>query len=272
MTTLAIDTSSALSVALVDGDAVLAAASAYAPRGHAELLAPMVRDVLAEAGVASPSSIVVGTGPAPFTGLRVGLVTARTLGLAWDVEVLGVCSLDALGAAHGAEATVIADARRREVYWARYESGRPGRRARRRRAGRRRRRGRRHRPRRDALPRSVRRRPARDGVGPRPRVARARRGVAPGRRRLPARAAVPPAARRARGAGVTRRGDDPRPHRGRPRVDRGAGDGRSSEPRRGRPASSRRTTPSARRATAASRSTASSRATPSTGSTGTRST
>jgi tRNA threonylcarbamoyladenosine biosynthesis protein TsaB len=123
MTTLAIDTSSALSVALVDGDAVLAAASAYAPRGHAELLAPMVRDVLAEAGVASPSSIVVGTGPAPFTGLRVGLVTARTLGLAWDVEVLGVCSLDALGAAHGAEATVIADARRREVYWARYESG-----------------------------------------------------------------------------------------------------------------------------------------------------
>ncbi len=123
MPTLAIDTSSALSVAVVDGDNVLARASTYAPRGHAELLAPMVRDALRAAGIEAPSAIVVGTGPAPFTGLRVGLVTARTLGLAWDVPVLGVCSLDALGAAHGGSVTVIADARRREVYWARYECG-----------------------------------------------------------------------------------------------------------------------------------------------------
>src|SRR5690554_2135371 len=77
------------------------------------------------AAQATPSDleyVVVGTGPAPFTGLRVGLVTARTLGFAWGVPVLGVCSLDALGAQHG-DVTVVTDARRKEVYWARYAHG-----------------------------------------------------------------------------------------------------------------------------------------------------
>ncbi len=126
MATLALDTSSAISVAVVDGEVVLARDSVFAPRGHAELLAPMIRDVLAHAGTpdgAGVASIVVGTGPAPFTGLRVGLVTARTLALAWGVPVRGVCSLDALGAAQGGAVTVVADARRREVYWARYQDG-----------------------------------------------------------------------------------------------------------------------------------------------------
>lgn len=131
MATLALDTSSAISVAVVDGDVILARDSVFAPRGHAELLAPMIRAALARAGVgllgdvdgAGIDSIVVGTGPAPFTGLRVGLVTAKTLALAWGVPVMGVCSLDALGVAHGGAVTVVADARRREVYWARYEDG-----------------------------------------------------------------------------------------------------------------------------------------------------
>jgi tRNA threonylcarbamoyladenosine biosynthesis protein TsaB len=131
MATLALDTSSAISVAVVDGDIILAHDSVFAPRGHAELLAPMIRDALARAGLdvggdvdgVGIDSIVVGTGPAPFTGLRVGLVTAKTLALAWGVPVWGVCSLDALGAAHGGAVTVVADARRREVYWARYEGG-----------------------------------------------------------------------------------------------------------------------------------------------------
>ena len=120
---LAIDTSGAIAVAAVaDDGTVLSERSEFAPRGHAELLAGLVEEVLAEAG-GRPQRVVVGTGPATFTGLRVGLVTARTLGYAWGVPVDGVCSLDALGAEYGT-CTVITDARRREVYWARYEDGR----------------------------------------------------------------------------------------------------------------------------------------------------
>jgi tRNA threonylcarbamoyl adenosine modification protein YeaZ len=126
MPTLAFDTSSAISVAVLSGDAILAHDSVFAPRGHAELLAPMIKDVLQKAGAVNGEgieSVVVGTGPAPFTGLRVGLVTARTLALAWGIPAVGVCSLDAMGAAHGGAVTVVADARRHEVYWARYEGG-----------------------------------------------------------------------------------------------------------------------------------------------------
>ena len=121
---LAIDTSSCVAVSLVESGTAVASRSQFAPRGHAELLATFVRDVMAQAGVvgADVESIVVGTGPAPFTGLRVGLVTARTLGLAWGVPVRGACSLDAIGAAHG-DVTVVTDARRKEVYWARYADG-----------------------------------------------------------------------------------------------------------------------------------------------------
>lgn len=125
---LAIDTSSAIAVAVVAidhaGDPhVLARRSEFAPRGHAELLATLVRDAMAEAEVARPDRIVVGTGPAPFTGLRVGLVTARTLAYAWEIPADGVCSLDALGSATSGECTVVADARRKEVYWATYRDG-----------------------------------------------------------------------------------------------------------------------------------------------------
>ena len=126
---LAIDTSAAISVALVDGGTpsspgrVVAFRSEFAPRGHAELLAGLVREVLTEGGVSAPERVVVGTGPAPFTGLRVGLVTARTLAYAWNVPVDGVCSLDAVAHRHGGTCTVVGDARRREVYWARYVDG-----------------------------------------------------------------------------------------------------------------------------------------------------
>ena len=125
---LAIDTSGAIAVAAVSDDySVLAERTEFAPRGHAELLAGMVEAVLADAGLNQasgerPLRIVVGTGPATFTGLRVGLVTARTLGYAWGIPVEGVCSLDALGAEFG-NCTVVTDARRREVYLATYVDG-----------------------------------------------------------------------------------------------------------------------------------------------------
>ena len=118
---LAIDTSGAIAVAAVVDGEVVASRTEFAPRGHAELLAGMVEAVLADAG-ARPERIVVGTGPATFTGLRVGLVTARTLAYAWGIPVDGVCSLDALGAEYGT-CTVVTDARRREVYWATYVDG-----------------------------------------------------------------------------------------------------------------------------------------------------
>lgn len=120
---LAIDTSSAIAVAVVDNGRTAASRSEFAPRGHAERLALLIESALAEAGCTRPERVVVGTGPAPFTGLRVGLVTARALGYAWGVPVEGVCSLDATGAAHGGEVTVVADARRREVYSAAYSGG-----------------------------------------------------------------------------------------------------------------------------------------------------
>jgi tRNA threonylcarbamoyl adenosine modification protein YeaZ len=88
---------------------------------HAELLTPAIRDVLADAGVtlADIDSVVTGLGPGPFTGLRVGIVTAAAIGDARGLPVIGVCSLDAIGS--GAR-TVVTDARRKEVYWATYDA------------------------------------------------------------------------------------------------------------------------------------------------------
>ncbi|KRD44421.1 tRNA threonylcarbamoyladenosine biosynthesis protein TsaB [Cellulomonas sp. Root930] len=135
MPVLALDTSAAVAVALTDDSGVvLAARSDAQQRHHAELLAPMIADVLAEAGVdrRELTSVVVGTGPAPFTGLRVGLVTARTLALALGIPVHGVPSLDAVALQAsrvlpaGTEVLVATDARRREVYWALYRLVAPG--------------------------------------------------------------------------------------------------------------------------------------------------
>lgn len=131
MPVLALDTSAAASAAVVDDTGrTLATRSSGETRRHAEALTPLLDAVLAEAGVARTdlTAVVVGTGPAPFTGLRVGLVTARTLGLALGVPVHGVSSLDALALAAlretgpDADVLVVTDARRREVYWARYRS------------------------------------------------------------------------------------------------------------------------------------------------------
>ena len=135
MPILALDTSSAVAVALLaDDGTVLASRSDSEQRHHAELLAPMVQHVLADAGVdrTDLTAVVAGTGPAPFTGLRVGLVTARTMALALDVPAWGVPSVDALAAsaartvAPGSHVLVVTDARRREVYWAAYRVDGPG--------------------------------------------------------------------------------------------------------------------------------------------------
>lgn len=94
-------------------------------RAHAEQLTPNVLGAVSEAGisVADIDAVVVGCGPGPFTGLRVGMASAAAFGHALGVPVHGVCSLDAIGVHTDGDVLVVTDARRREVYWAHYRGG-----------------------------------------------------------------------------------------------------------------------------------------------------
>lgn len=69
-----------------------------------------------------PDQVVVGMGPGPFTGLRVGITFAHSFALAREISVIGVCSLDAIDIKES-EYTVAIDARRKEIYWAKYKNG-----------------------------------------------------------------------------------------------------------------------------------------------------
>jgi tRNA threonylcarbamoyl adenosine modification protein YeaZ len=127
---LAFDTATPqVTVALHDGDAVIAEYSASESMRHGEMLAPGIAEVLARAGAISQdiTAVAVGVGPGPFTGLRVGLVTARTMGMALEIPVYGVCSLDVLAAeaidGGLTDFFVATDARRKEVYLAEYAEG-----------------------------------------------------------------------------------------------------------------------------------------------------
>lgn len=131
---LAIDTSThAIGAAVHDGRSVRASVVHEDPRKHGELLAPTIERALREAGTERRelTAIVTGVGPGPFTGLRVGVVTAQVLAHALGLPApCGVCSLDALAhdaaQRHEGELLVATDARRKEVYWACYllEQGR----------------------------------------------------------------------------------------------------------------------------------------------------
>ena len=137
MLVLALDTATPASTAALvevtsDGIVGVAERRTVDPRAHGEKLAPEIAATLAEAGVrpADLAAIVAGTGPGPFTGLRVGLATAASMAQALDIPAYGVCSLDGLGRAAGPGRVLVAtDARRREVYFALYvdrvRAGRP---------------------------------------------------------------------------------------------------------------------------------------------------
>ena len=129
MLLLAFDTATpAVTVALHDGQRVLAETVTVDARRHGELLAPSIAKVVADAG-AEPgdlTAIVTGVGPGPYTGLRVGVVTARVFGRTLAMPVYGVCTLDflaraAVPAAAGRKFLAVTDARRKELYWGRYD-------------------------------------------------------------------------------------------------------------------------------------------------------
>ncbi|HET6733528.1 tRNA (adenosine(37)-N6)-threonylcarbamoyltransferase complex dimerization subunit type 1 TsaB [Mycobacterium sp.] len=130
MVILAIDTATpAVTAGVVRLDGVnvevLAERVTVDARAHAEQLTPNVVGALADAGltVDDLDAVVIGCGPGPFTGLRVGMATAAAYGHALGLPVHGVCSLDAIGIDTTGDALVVTDARRREVYWARYRDG-----------------------------------------------------------------------------------------------------------------------------------------------------
>jgi len=119
-----------VAVALHDGSDVVAELEAERAMKHGEQLAPLVDAVMRQVGVVRQdlTAIGVGVGPGPFTGLRVGLVTARTLAFVLEIPVYGVCTLDVLAVeavdtgAVGRDFVVATDARRKEVYLASYDA------------------------------------------------------------------------------------------------------------------------------------------------------
>jgi tRNA threonylcarbamoyl adenosine modification protein YeaZ len=125
---LAFDTSTpAVSVAVVRSDnEILSSLVVVEANRHGELLAPMIREALdtADVGPSDLAAIGVGVGPGPFTGLRVGIVTAKAMSDALDIPAYGVCSLDLVADQHGYDGrpfAVMSDARRKQVYWALYD-------------------------------------------------------------------------------------------------------------------------------------------------------
>ena len=115
-------------VAVGDHKGVRAGATVASDRRHAESLAPMISFVMSQAGITMDelSAVAVDVGPGLFTGMRVGIATAKSIAWALEIPVAPVCSLDALAAAaRWSDVPVAAalDARRGEVYWALYRPG-----------------------------------------------------------------------------------------------------------------------------------------------------
>ena len=119
---LAIDTStSRTSVAVIQSDSVLFSGYKDGATAHGPSLPALVQEALA---ISDVDEVVVGMGPGPFTGLRVGIAFAHSFALARGIPVRGVCSLDAIAAQiNDKDFIVTVDARRKEVYWARYTDG-----------------------------------------------------------------------------------------------------------------------------------------------------
>ena len=127
MLTLGLDTClSSCSVAILDGERVVASAREVMARGHQERLAPMAREVMADAGLRFDQlgAIAVTVGPGSFTGLRVGIAFAKGLALALDLPAVGIGTLEALAAEHHGLVFAAIDARRGQLYLQGFDEGR----------------------------------------------------------------------------------------------------------------------------------------------------
>lgn len=124
MLILAIDTSVGISIALHDGQRVVAHRTTSEHGIQGELAVSIISEVLTEAGAvpADVTEVIVGVGPGPFTGLRVGIAVAQVFAAARKIPIRALCSLDAVALSVGGECMVVTNARRKELYWATYDA------------------------------------------------------------------------------------------------------------------------------------------------------
>lgn len=128
MIVLALDTClGACSAAVLDGARVLAQRIEPMDRGHQERLAPLVAEVMGEAGMGFDRLDRVGVtvGPGSFTGLRVGLAFAKGLSAALGIPAVGVGALEALAEPYPGRVLAVLDAKRGQVYLQGFDEGRP---------------------------------------------------------------------------------------------------------------------------------------------------
>jgi tRNA threonylcarbamoyl adenosine modification protein YeaZ len=123
---LAIDTSAGTSTAVFDGEKLLGFVEYDDPFGHAENIGNAISEVMAKAGISAGqvTAVAIGRGPAPYTGLRVGMAAGTSFATALGLPMFSVMNLDAVALSHGqAKILVSSDAKRKELFVATYELG-----------------------------------------------------------------------------------------------------------------------------------------------------
>jgi len=123
---LAIDTSAGTSTAVFDGEKLLGFVEYDDPFGHAENIGNAIAEVMAKAGISASevSAVAIGRGPAPYTGLRVGMAAGASFAMALGIPLHSVMNLDAVALSHGqAKILVSSDAKRKELFVATYDLG-----------------------------------------------------------------------------------------------------------------------------------------------------
>ena len=123
---MAIDTSAGTSTAVFDGEKLLGFVEYDDPFGHAENIGNAIAEVMAKAGITARevTAVAIGRGPAPYTGLRVGMAAGASFAMALGIPLHSVMNLDAVALAHGqAKILVSSDAKRKELFVATYDLG-----------------------------------------------------------------------------------------------------------------------------------------------------